>query len=64
MVPTEIILTLENGETFSHRGPALKFFNDGLAQIRAGRGQILSAVKDTVKAEGCGHLAELLKALM
>jgi len=63
-VPTEIVLTLKNGQTFSHCGPSIKFFTDGLDQIRAGKGPIRSALKDTVKAEGCGYMHQMLQALI
>jgi hypothetical protein len=63
-VPVPITLTLSDSSTFKHRGPSLQFFVEGLAQIRAGRGPILSAVRDSVRSEGCGHLGDMLKALM
>ena len=63
-VPRAVVLTLRNEHTFSHPGPDIQFFNEGMEQIRAGKGPILAAVKDSVKAEGCGRMAELLKALL
>jgi hypothetical protein len=64
LVPTEVVLTLQSGKTFSHRGPPIRFFNDGMDQLRAERGPILSALEITVRGEGCGYMHQLLKALM
>lgn len=61
-LPCEIILTLENGETYRHPGPALKFFTEGMEQIRYGGGPILDAAYRTVEAKGCGALWQLLAA--
>jgi len=62
-VPEEIVLTLKNGSTFRHPGPVMEFYEEGLKQIRKGKGPMLNALRATVSGTGCGMLWELLAAL-
>ena len=59
-VPQEIVLTLKNGSTFHHPGPAMDFYMEGMAQIQKGRGPLLKALLSTVSATGCAGLWEVL----
>lgn len=61
--PVEIVLTLKDGSTFHHPGPSMKFYEEGLEQIRKGKGSLLKALRATVTGTGCGLLWELLVAL-
>jgi hypothetical protein len=62
-LPEEIILTLDDGNFYHHPGPALRFYSEGLEQIRENRGPLLEAVRRTVNATGCGLIWQLLDAL-
>jgi len=62
-LPREIVLTLDDGTTFHHPGPALRFCVEGMDQIGTGRGPIADAVCRTGRAEGCGLLWQLLSSL-
>ncbi len=63
-LPREIVLTLADGGTFHHSGPAMRFFDEGMRQVLAGKGAIAEAVAQTVRAQGCGLLWQMLAALM
>ena len=62
-MPREIVLTMDDGTTFHHPGPALELCVEGLDQIRAGHGPIVEVVGRTVHAKGCGLLWQVLAAL-
>jgi hypothetical protein len=61
--PEEVVLFLRGGGQFRHPGPALRFYCEGMDQIRAGRGPLLDAIVRTVSATGCAKLWELLQAV-
>jgi hypothetical protein len=64
MEPADIILKLRDGTHFCYRGPALSFFMDCLEDMREGRSTaLLTAVLETVSAEGCGLLWQVLQAM-
>jgi hypothetical protein len=63
-IPKAIVLTLSDGTEYKHDGPASKFYSDALKQIDEGRGPLRAAVRDTVKAKGCGLLHQLLQAIL
>ena len=62
--PEDIILKLRDGTHFHYPGPALSFFSEGLDDIRENRTTpLLKAIRETVSAEGCGRIWEVLLAL-
>lgn len=62
-VPKAIVLTLNDGTEYTHGGPALKFYVDAMKEIEQGKGPLRAAIRDTVKAKGCGLLHQLLQAM-
>jgi hypothetical protein len=57
-------LTLRDGTHFHPRGQALEFYMEALEDIRENRTTpLLQAVLNTVSAEGCGLLWQVLQAL-
>ena len=64
MEPAEIILKLRDGTHFHYRGPASSFYMEGMEDIRERRSTpLLTAVLETVSAEGCGLLWQVLQAM-
>jgi hypothetical protein len=64
MEPADIILKLRDGTHSHFRGPALRFYMEGMKDIEEGRSTALTtAIMETVSAEGCGLLWQLLQAL-
>jgi hypothetical protein len=59
------MLYLCDGSTFHHPGPALAFYTEAMSEINAGHdGPIMTALRQTVRAKGCGKLYQLLWAVM
>jgi hypothetical protein len=64
MEPADIILKRRDSTHFRYRGPALSFYMDCLEDIREDRSTpLLKAVLETVSAEGCGLLWQVLQAM-
>ena len=64
MQDREIILTLRDGTHFHAPGPVLNFYMEALEDIRQDRSTpLLKAVHETVSAEGCGLLWQVLQTL-
>lgn len=61
-MPDDIVLTLGDGSTVEHPGPALDFYNEASAQIERKRGPLYEAARRVVGATGFGRLHELLYA--
>lgn len=64
-LPKAVTLVLEDGSTFRHPGPALKFYSEVVAQVYAGQGPLLNIVRRAVRSEGFGRkMLELCKAIL
>jgi hypothetical protein len=64
MEPEDIILKLRDGTHFHYHGPALSFCVEGMEDIWENRSTpLLKAILDTVSAEGCGLIWQMLQAL-
>jgi hypothetical protein len=64
-LPKPVVLILDDGSTFRHPGPALKFYCEIVAQIYAGQGPLLDIVRRAVRSEGFGRkMLELCKAIL
>ena len=62
--PEEIVLILRDGTHFHHCGPALEFCMEAMEDFRENRSTPLAqAVLDTVAAEGCALLWQLLQIM-
>jgi hypothetical protein len=62
-LPKEIVLTLDDGTTFHHRGPLLKFAAEAMTQAESGGGPIVTACCRAAKATGCGLVFDLIAAI-
>lgn len=63
-IPEDIVLYLKDGREYRHPGPPLDFFMQGMNDLARGEGALLDALKQTIRAKGCGRLHELLRALL
>lgn len=63
-LPDVVLYDASERVILRHPGPAVKFFSEAMEQIREERGPLLPAVRGAVKADNCGRLVEVLKALM
>lgn len=62
--PADIILKLRDGAHFHLRGPALWFYMEGMKDIEDDPSSpLVKAIMETVSAEGCGQLWQVLQAL-
>jgi hypothetical protein len=64
MEPEDVILTLRDGSHFHCGNSPLRFYVETLEDIRLNRSSAaLTAVLQTVSAEGCGLLWQVLQAI-